>query len=228
MDVVDLGVIVDNLPYLMSGLRLTFALSLIAIGLAFVVGCPLGLARGAHSQLIRLPAILYIEIMRGTPLIMVIFWIFFFLPKITQLPMSATVSGTAALILFYASHIAEITRAGVQAVPKSQVEGAQATGLNYVQLMSYVVLPQALRNMIPALISRFVAIVMATSLLSILGVVEFFRAANIVNNREIRSYEIYTFVAVIYFVACYLISWFGRWCERRLSAKPLVTNQPVA
>jgi ABC-type amino acid transport system permease subunit len=116
----------------------------------------------------------------------------------------------------------------VQAVPKSQVEGAQATGLSHVQVMTYVVLPQALRNMIPALISRFVAIVMATSLLSILGVVEFFRAAIIVNNREIRSYEIYTFVAVTYFLACYLISWFGRWCERRLGAKPLLTNQAVA
>ena len=218
----DLAVIIDNLPFMMSGLRLTFVLSLLAIALAFLIGCPLGLARMAHSRFVRLPAIIYIEIMRGTPVIMVIFWVFFFLPKITQLPLSATVSGTAALVFFYASHIAEITRAGVQAVPKSQVEGAQAIGLNYAQVMAYVILPQALRNMIPALISRFVAIVMATSLLSILGVVELFRAAIIVNNREIRSYEIYTFVAATYFLACYVISRFGRWCEHRLNATPVL------
>ena len=96
------------------------------------------------------------------------------------------------------------------------------------EVATYVVLPQALRNMIPALIGRFVAIVMATSLLSILGVVEFFRAAIIVNNREIRSYEIYTFVALTYFLVCYVILCLGRWCERRLGTERLLTNESVS
>jgi polar amino acid transport system permease protein len=217
----DLHVVTENIRYMMLGLRLTLFLSVIVIVLAFVIGCPLGLARLARNRILRDAAILYIELMRGTPVVMVIFWFFFFLPKITQIPMTATVSGTIALIAFYASHVAEITRAGIQAVPRSQVEGATAMGLRYVHVMMYVVLPQALRHMIPALISRFVAIVMATSLLSILGVVEFFRAAAIVNSREIRSFEIYTFVALVYFCLCFAVSRFGRWCERKLDSESL-------
>jgi ABC-type amino acid transport system permease subunit len=110
-----------------------------------------------------------------------------------------------------------VIRAGIQSIPKGQVEAARAIGLTHLQAMRHVVLPQAFRNMSPALVSRFIALFMGTSLAYIIGVTEFFRAANNVNNRVYRSYEIYGFVAIVYFVCCYALSVVSAALERRFA-----------
>jgi polar amino acid transport system permease protein len=122
-----------------------------------------------------------------------------------------------ALVLFNTSYMAEVIRAGIQSIPKGQVEASRAIGLTYLQAMRHVVLPQALRHMSPALVSRFIALFMGTSLVYIIGVTEFFRAANNVNNRVYRSYEIYGFVALVYFVCCYALSLASTALERRFA-----------
>lgn len=215
----DLRVITDNLWYMMLGFRLTVILAVVGMGLSLVIGTLLGMARLTRLFSLRYPAILYIELMRSTPLIMVIFWIFFLLPKITRTPLEATTSGLIALVAFYSSHVAEIMRAGIQSIPKGQMDAGLSAGLGYIRTMRYVILPQAIRNMIPALVTRFVSLFMATSLMYIIGVVDFFRAATIVNNREFQSFKIYTFVALVYFVSCFSISHVGRWCERKLGVR---------
>jgi polar amino acid transport system permease protein len=122
-----------------------------------------------------------------------------------------------ALIVFNTSYMAEVIRAGIQSVPRAQMEAARASGLTYVQAMRFVILPQAIKNMVPALVNRFVALFMGTSLAYIIGVTEFFRAANNVNNRVYRSYEIYGFVAIVYFLCCYSLSLLSQLLERRLA-----------
>ena len=165
---------------------------------------------------IRIPAGLFIDVMRTIPLIMVMFWFFFLIPLMTGRPVSALVAALVALIVFNTSYMAEVIRAGLQSVHRTQSEAAYSSGLAYLQTMWYIILPQAFRNMLPAIVNRLVALVMGTSLAYIIGVTEFFRAANNVNNRVYQSYLIYSFVAVVYFLCCYSLSLLGRHLERRL------------
>lgn len=213
----DFSVILTNLDYLLQGLGVTFLLAGIGMLMSLVTGTLFAMMRISKIAAVRIPAAIFIDVMRTVPLIMVIFWFFFLIPILTGRPVSAFGAALVALIVFNTSYIAEVVRAGLQSVHRTQSEAAYSSGLSYLQVMRYVILPQAFRNMLPAVISRLVALVMGTSLAYIIGVTEFFRAANNVNNRVFQSYAIYSFVAVVYFVCCYSISLLGRYLERRLN-----------
>jgi His/Glu/Gln/Arg/opine family amino acid ABC transporter permease subunit len=213
----DVHVIAENLPYMLSGLQATVVLAIVSMVGSFAAGIVFALLRLSPSRWLRWPAVAYIDVMQTIPLIMVIFWVFFLLPIATGRPTTPIRAALFALIAFNTSYMAEVIRAGIQSVPRGQMEAARASGLSYVQAMRSVILPQAIKNMAPALVNRFVALFMGTSLAYIIGVTEFFRAANNVNNRVYRSYEIYGFVAMVYFVSCYSLSLLGGVIERRLS-----------
>lgn len=214
---VDLRVIVENLPYMLTGLRWTVILAAISMAGSFVGGAVFAMLRLSPWWWLRWPAILYIDVVRTVPLIMVIFWVFFLMPVLTGRATTPVKAALFALILFNTSYMAEVIRAGIQSIPKGQVEAARAIGLTHLQAMRHVVLPQAFRHMSPALVSRFIALFMGTSLAYIIGVTEFFRAANNVNNRVYRSYEIYGFVAIVYFVCCYALSLLSAELQRRFA-----------
>ena len=213
----DLRVIVENGPYMLTGLQLTVILSVVSMVGSFAGGAVFAMLRLSPWWWMRWPAILYIDIVRTVPLIMVIFWAFFLMPVLTGHATTPVKAALFALVLFNTSYMAEVIRAGIQSIPKGQVEASRAIGLTYLQAMRHVVLPQALRHMSPALVSRFIALFMGTSLVYIIGVTEFFRAANNVNNRVYRSYEIYGFVALVYFVCCYALSLASTALERRFA-----------
>jgi ABC-type amino acid transport system permease subunit len=137
---------------------------------------------------------------------MFIFWVYFLLPLIIKVPLSALMSALIAFVGFNCTYFAEVVRAGIQSIPSGQYHAGISSGLSYYQIMRYIVLPQAIVVMIPPLINRFIATFMGTSLAYVIGVIEFFRAATIVNSREFRSVEIYVFVAIVYFVCDYLMS----------------------
>lgn len=226
----DLRVIVENLPYMLQGLECTLSLAAVAMVGSFVLGTVFAMMRLSASRWLRWPAVLYIDVVRTVPLIMVIFWVFFMLPVVTGHSTTPLHAALIALIAFNTSYMAEVIRAGIQSVSRGQAEAAKATGLTYLQAMRFVILPQALANMVPALVSRFIALFMGTSLAYIIGVTEFFRAANNVNNRVYRSYEIYGFVAIVYFVCCYSLSLLSGVLERRVGAgdrRPGVDSTPV-
>ena len=122
-----------------------------------------------------------------------------------------------AFVIFEAAYLGEIVRAGIQSVPKGQVEAATATGLTAAQTMRHVILPQALKNMIPALVTQFIVLFKDTSLASIIGYVDLTKAAQIVNNREIRPFELYLFIAVVYWLCTYGMSRYAGHLERRLT-----------
>jgi polar amino acid transport system permease protein len=215
------NVVLDNLPYLMSGLQTTIVMSIITMGLCLVFGTALCAARRSRWAVLRLPAWIYIDVLRSMPLLLIIFWFIFFIPRVTGVTMQPYAAALTALVAYFSTHVAEIMRAGIQAVPRTQTEAGLSTGLARWQVFAYVVFPQAVKNMIPALISRFVALIMGTSLTYIVGVIEFFRAATIVNNREYASIQIFSFVAIVYFVVCFGFSQFGEWSRRRLGAQVL-------
>src|SRR5438132_5892729 len=193
----------------------TLRLAIPAIVLGFVLGIGIGLARLARARWIRVPATMYVECFRGVPLVMVIFWFWFIIPQLLGLPIPEYGVALTAFVIFEAAYFGEIVRAGVQSVPRGQVEAATAVGLTGAQTMRYVVLPQALRNMVPSLVTQMIVLFKDTSLASIIGYVDLTKAAQIVNNREIKPFELYLFIAVVYFLCTYSMSLLARRLERR-------------
>jgi len=222
----DFEVIVNNFAFLMAqGLfgfgtfaGGTLRLALPAIVLGFLLGTLVGLARLSQRRWLSLPATVYVEFFRGVPLVMVIFWFWFVVPVLAGQALPEYVVALTAFVVFEAAYLAEIVRAGIQSVPRGQVEAATATGLTSAMTMRHVILPQALRNMIPALVTQFIVLLKDTSLASIIGYVDLTKAAQIVNNREIRPFEIYLFIALVYWFCSYSMSRYARHLEIRLRA----------
>jgi His/Glu/Gln/Arg/opine family amino acid ABC transporter permease subunit len=193
----------------------TLRLAIPAIVLGFVLGLFIGLARLSRTRWVRVPATLYVEFFRGVPLVMVIFWIWFIIPQLLRLPIPEYGVALTAFVIFEAAYFGEIVRAGVQSVPRGQVEAATALGMTATKTMTWVVLPQALRNMVPSLVTQMIVLFKDTSLASIIGYVDLTKAAQIVNNREIKPFELYLFIAVVYWLCTYSMSVMARRLERR-------------
>jgi His/Glu/Gln/Arg/opine family amino acid ABC transporter permease subunit len=193
----------------------TLRLAIPAIVLGFALGIMIGLGRLSASRWIKIPTTGYVEFFRGVPLVMVIFWIWFIIPAMLGKSLPEYAIALTAFVLFEAAYLGEIVRAGIQSVPRGQIEAAAATGLTHGRTMRHVVLPQALRNMIPALVTQFIVLLKDTSLASIIGYVDLTKAAQIVNNREVRPFELYIFIAVIYWLCSYGMSRYARFLERR-------------
>jgi His/Glu/Gln/Arg/opine family amino acid ABC transporter permease subunit len=225
----DFAVITDNFAFLIFQGLLgigafaggTLRLAIPAIILGFVLGIFIGIGRLARSPWLNIPATAYVEFFRGVPLVMVIFWFWFIIPVIVGKTLPEYSVALTAFVVFEAAYFGEIVRAGIQSVPPGQVEAATATGLSSAQTMRDIVLPQALRNMIPALVTQFIVLFKDTSLASIIGYVDLTKAAQIVNNREIRPFELYLFIAVIYWLCSYSMSRYARALERRLGPHPV-------
>jgi len=222
----DFSVVVNNFRFIMVQGFLGFGnfaggtlrLAIPAIVLGFILGIFIGLGRLARSPWIRVPATAYVEFFRGVPLVMVIFWFWFIIPILLQVPLPEYGVALTAFVIFEAAYLGEIVRAGIQSVPRGQVEAATATGLTAAQTMRHVILPQALKNMIPSLVTQFIVLFKDTSLASIIGYVDLTKAAQIVNNREIRPFELYLFIAVVYWLCTYGMSRYAGHLERRLGA----------
>jgi His/Glu/Gln/Arg/opine family amino acid ABC transporter permease subunit len=221
----DFAVIANNFTFLIVQGLLGFGnfvggtlrLAIPAIVLGFLLGLFVGLARLAERAWIRVPATLYVELFRGVPLVMVIFWIWFIIPQLLRRPIPEYGVALTAFVIFEAAYFGEIIRAGIQSVARGQVEAATALGLSPTKTMTYVVLPQALMNMVPSLVTQMIVLFKDTSLASIIGYVDLTKAAQIVNNREIRPFELYLFIAVVYWIFTYSMSRMARRLERRPS-----------
>ena len=221
----DFQVIVDNFGFLFLQGFLGFGelaggtlrLAIPAIVLGFALGIVIGLGRLAETGFIRFLATIYVEFFRGVPLVMVIFWFWFIIPNLLRISLPEYGVALTAFVVFEAAYLGEIVRAGIQSVPQGQLEAATATGLSRGRTMRHIVLPQALRNMIPALVTQFIVLLKDTSLASIIGYIDLTKAAQIVNNREIRPFELYLFIAVVYWCFSYAMSRYAQRLERRLS-----------
>ena len=223
----DFTVIGKNLTYFfigsypqgpLGGVALTLYLAVVSCILSFFGGLILGLLSISHNRVIKFVTMAVINIIRGVPLLMVIFWMYFLLPAFFghTLPEAQTV--IAALTLFTSAYMAQIVRAGIEGIPKGQMEAAISTGLHPRQAMFYIILPQGLRNMVPSFVNQFVSLIKDTSLAFIVGVSELTHVATQINNRTtIYPTEIFLFIAVIYFIVCYTFTSLSRMLEKRLS-----------
>ncbi len=220
----DLDVIWRNLPFLMLQGFLgignfvggTLRLAIPSIILGFLLGIFIGIARLAPRWWIRVPATVYVEFFRGVPLVMVIFWMWFIMPIVLKTSIPEFGVALTAFVVFEAAYLGEIVRAGIQSVARGQVEAGTALGLSGSQGMRYVILPQALKNMIPSLVTQFIVLFKDTSLASIIGFMDLTKAAQVVNNREIRPFPIYLFIAGVYWICTYSMSRYARYLEKRI------------
>ena len=200
-----------SLPFLLEGLGVSWALTLISVGIGMVVGTVLAAARMRGPAGVRHAAVFVIEVVRAIPQLMVIFWVFFTYPAITGgQSLSAWTAAVVSLSAIASAYLAEVIRAGISSVPIVQSESARVTGLTPLQGFVHVVLPQGLRNMLPALIAHFVMMFKITSLVYVIGIIDFFRAIILVNNRDFAPYALYTAMAVGYLVCCWALSWLVR------------------
>jgi polar amino acid transport system permease protein len=225
-----MDVIIRNLPFLLKGtfpngpiggLALTIYLS-VTIGIAsLVVGCLFALATSLPFRpLCWLVRALSIGI-RGVPSLAFLFWMYFLVPRLLQINLSPLLSAGLALAIYHGAYMGEDIRGGIQAVAKGQWEAARASGLGFVSSMWDVIMPQAIRAVVPILINRFVNLLMYTSVVSILGILDFTRAGMLVNNREIiYSVQVFGFVGLVYFVLCYVLTRVGRYLENRWNWAP--------
>jgi len=220
----DLDVIWRNLPFLLLQGFLgignfvggTLRLAIPSIILGFILGIFIGIARLAPQRWIRFPATVYVEFFRGVPLVMVIFWMWFIMPIVLKTSIPEFGVALTAFVILEAAYLGEIVRAGIQSVPRGQVEAGTALGLSGTQGMRFVILPQAIKNMIPSLVTQFIVLFKDTSLASIIGFMDLTKAAQVVNNREIRPFPIYLFIAVVYWVCTYSMSRYARHLEKRM------------
>jgi His/Glu/Gln/Arg/opine family amino acid ABC transporter permease subunit len=206
-----------NLHFLFDGLIITLRLAMLGIFCSFWLGTAAAFARLSKRPWMHYPAVVYIETIRGVPLIMVILWFYFFTPVFTGIPLENFTSALVAFMIFYSAYLAEDVRAGIQSVPVGQIQAARSTGLSTLQTMRYIVLPQALRNMAPALVTRFIILFKDTSLAYVIGVRELTHSAYIISQREFRPFELYTLIALVYWVCTFSMSQLAKYLERWLA-----------
>jgi glutamate/aspartate transport system permease protein len=221
----DFDVIQRSLPYLWKGFQYTVELTTIAASGGIFFGTLLALARLSSKRTLSLVASGYVNLMRSIPLVLVIFWFFFLVPMIVQgitgseRPPQVGAERTAIVtfIMFEAAYFCEIMRAGIQSIPKGQVYAAYALGLGYGQAMRLVVLPQAFRNMIPVLLTQIIILFQDTSLTYVISATDFLGAASKIGQRDGRLVEMYTFVAVVYFVISFTLSQLVKRLQKKIA-----------
>jgi polar amino acid transport system permease protein len=202
----------------LGGLALTVALALAAMALALPLGLLLGLARISPWAALRWPVTALITVVRGLPLLMVVFWAYFFLPSVTGHKTEQFSTMLMALVLFNGVYLAEIVRAGIAGLPRGQFEGARSLGLSQWQTLRLVILPQALRQMLPSLINQLITTIKETSLGYIIGLNEVaFIAAQINTQVFTQAPRVYGLLALSYFVLCFGLSRLAYALERRLN-----------
>ncbi|AMG37932.1 MULTISPECIES: amino acid ABC transporter permease [Achromobacter] len=221
----DFDVIGSALPYLFqTGMTFTLTLTLLAAVMGLVLGTLLAMMRLSRYRILSVPAGIYVNVMRSVPLLLVIFWFYFLVPYIaawivgspTPLRVGAFNSAVVTFTLFEAAYFCEIMRAGIQSIARGQVSASMALGLNHWQGMRYVILPQAIRNMVPALLTRVIILFQDTSLVYVLSLTDFLGAASKIGQRDGRLVELYLFVAVVYFVICFTASRLVKRLEKRV------------
>jgi polar amino acid transport system permease protein len=200
---------------LLWGLWLTLKLSALSLLFALVIGIVVGLGRVAHNPAARALAATYVELIRGTPLLVQIFIFYFFVGTVMNL--SAFTAGVAALAVFTGAYVAEIVRAGIEAVPKGQMEAARSLGLSYVQAMRHVVLPQAVKKSLPSLAGQFINLIKDSSLVSVMALTDLTKAGREVVSSTFSPFEVWFTVAAMYLLLTGGLSIWVRRLERRLA-----------
>ena len=212
------GILLDSFPKLLSyGLRVTVPLTVLSFALALVISVIVALIQYAHVNVLQQLCRFYIWIVRGTPLLVQLWLVFYGLPSV-GIVLSAF--PTAVLVFGFneGAYMVESVRGALESVSRGQMEAGYCVGLNYIQIMTHIVLPQAFRTAFPALSNSLISMLKGTSLASTITVMEMFRQATVINGRVYESLGLYTEVALIYLIFCTVLTWLQHLGERKLAS----------
>lgn len=210
--------ILTIMPLLLRGFGVTLLLTVLSLGIGTVFGTLLGCLYAWGGRVLRAVLFVFVTVVRGVPLVVQVFAVFFVLPAY-GIKFSAVTSAAIALSLFASFTIMEIVRGGIEAVPREQFQAALSLGFSFTGAMRTVVLPQALRSMTPALVNQAVFMIKATSVVSLFGVAEFLYVSKEQIERTLMGFEIMAFVWIAYTIVCYPLTALGRRVENRLRAR---------
>jgi len=200
---------------LMIGFMLTLKISVVSIIFAVIIGTVVGIARLSKEPVTRGLSLAYVELIRNTPLLVQIYIIYFFVGSMLRL--SAFVAGAAALAIFAGAYVGEIVRAGIQAIPKGQMEAARSLGMPYGTAMRHIILPQAFKQIIPPLAGQFISLIKDSSLVSVIALADLMFQGQQAVARTYSAFEIYFTVAFLYLVMTFTLSMATQYIERRLA-----------
>lgn len=204
----------------LGGLAMTLLIALLSLVLTFSLAVLMALARISPLAWIRYLAAGFVYVVRGMPLLMLLFWVYFFLPVALGFPLSGFWSIVIAIVVFQTAYLAEVIRAAIEALPKGQMEASRSLGMRYWSMMGRIILPQALFNAVPGILNQLTAIIKETSLGYILAVNEVTYVASTINGLLItRSVEIFAILAATYFVLCFGLTHVAGLLERRINRK---------
>ena len=212
-------VIPNNVDFLMSGLQMTLVISAVTLVLAMIGGLIIALLDLSRWWPLRLVGITFGEIIRNTPILVQLLWVYYVLPIVFNIGIDALTALIIGLSVYQSAFISEVYRAGIQAVPKGHREAAQVLGLTPVQTFRRIVLPQAIRMTLPPLASNFVQLIKFSSLGAVISVTEITRRGMELSSSTFRPLEIFTFIAVVYFFICWPLAMAIRLWERRLASQ---------
>ena len=215
----NIDLMINSLPLLIVGAGITVQITAISVGLGFCIGMFVGIARICNVKVLRALAAVYIDFLRGTPLLVQIFLIYFALPMVVGQRVDPFVAAITACGINSGAYIAEIFRAGIQAIDEGQMEAGRSLGMTWVQTMRYIIVPQAFKNIVPPLGNEFIALLKDSSLVSVIGFEELTRRGQLIIARTYGSLEIWITVALIYLVMTLTISRLVSYMEKRLATK---------
>jgi glutamate/aspartate transport system permease protein len=207
--------VLKNLPYLLTGFLINIQLAACALGGGVFLGALVGLGRISKRPWVYHSVTLYVNFIRNIPLILVIFWFYFVMPILVGRTLDPFVSAAVSFVVFEATYFGEIFRAGFQSISRDLVSAAFSTGLTYRQTAAYILVPIAFRRMLPSLITQSIITFQDTSLAYVIGLQELVRRTTIVDSMEVRSIQLYSFVALLFFVICFVGSRISRHYEEK-------------
>ena len=214
----DFGLVFDNMGSLLRAVLVTISLAFLAEFFGIVLGLGLALLKISPSRLLSAPAQLYIDVFRGTPLLVQITIIYFTTASVGLRFTSLFFAGLVALSLNAAAYVAEIFRSGIQSIDRGQMEAGRASGLSYAKTMRYIIVPQAFRRVIPPLTNEFVILIKDTSLVSVIGLAELLRAARVLQSETFNGTPLIA-AALIYLAICLPLIYLTNALERRLNRR---------
>lgn len=209
------NVIVDALPYLLKGLYMTILISVLSIVFSLVIGLIACFMRMSKYAVLRYPATIYVNLIRGTPILIQILFIYFGAPTALDIHLSAFTAGLIAISLNIGAYNTEIFRGGIESIGKGQMEAGRSLGFSYAQTMALIILPQAVRRMIPSFVNQLTHAIKDTSMLSVIGIAELTMVGQSIYAMNFRSFEILTMVGLFYFITIYTVSFISTKMERR-------------
>ena len=209
----DLELIEKSLPFLLQGALITIEITMLSVGIGFFIGLFTGIARISRVRLLRITATIYADGIRGTPLLIQIFLIYFALPVVLGMHINPFVAAVTACGINSGAYVSEIFRAGIQSIDIGQIEAGRSLGLTWWQTMYYILLPQAFRNILPPLGNEFITMLKDSSLVSVIGFEELTRRGQLVIAQTYASFEIWMTVAVLYLIMTLVIARFISYME---------------